>query len=92
MFGNLDVGLRGCRVARRMIVDQQDRRCVQLQRTLHHLPWVDRHMVNGAFRLLFICDQCVLGIEEKDSKLLCLPVWQYLISVFQFEMTCRSRT
>ena len=63
-----------------MVVHQDQRRGVQLQRALHHLARIDRRMIDGAALLRLVGDQHVLAVEEQDAELLDLLVrdgaWQ----------------
>ena len=52
--GHVDIRLRRRGVAGGMVVHQNQGRGVQLQRPFRHFSRVDRDMINGALRLLFI--------------------------------------
>ena len=67
--GHVDIGLGRRGVARRMVVHQDQRRGIQLQRPLDHLARVDGHMVDRALGLFLVRDQHVLAIEEQDAEL-----------------------
>lgn len=54
LLGHRDIGLRGGRIARWMIVHQNERGGVQLQRPLDDFARVDRNMINRALPLLLI--------------------------------------
>ena len=56
ILGDGDVGLRRCRVARRMVVHQDQRRRAQFQRSLDDLAGVDRRVVDRAALLLLVGD------------------------------------
>ena len=71
---HLDILLARRRVARRMVVHQNDRRRVQFQRPLRNLARVDRHMIDRAVGLRLIRDQRVLAIQKQHPKLLRLAV------------------
>lgn len=74
VFGDGDVGLRRGRVARRVVVHQDERRGAQLKRALDDLAGIDRRVVDRAALLLFVGDQRVLAVEEQQVKLLDLAV------------------
>ncbi len=48
LVGHLNVGLRRCRVARRMIMHHDHRRRAELQGALHHLARIHRGVVDAA--------------------------------------------
>ena len=63
--GHLDVGLAGRRIAGGVVVDEDQRRGVQLERPLDHLARVDRHVIDGAARLFLVRDRgCSCGRER----------------------------
>jgi len=74
ILGHGDVGLGWGRIARRMIVHQDQRRGAELERALDDLARIDRRMVDGSALLAFILDQYILAIEEQDVELLDLAV------------------
>ena len=95
--GHVDVGLGGRGVARGVVVHQDQRRGVQLQRPLDHLARVDRDVVHGAPRLLLVGDQHVLAVEEQDAELLLLAVRHDGVAVVEelrprSDTTCRRST
>ena len=67
---HLDVRIRRRRVARRVIVDQDDGRCPELQRTLDDLTRINRRMVDSPLLLKIVGNQPVLLVEEEDAELL----------------------
>lgn len=69
LFGHGDVRLRRGRVARRVVVHQKERRGVEFECPFDHFPRVDGDVVDGAFGLFFVGDQCVFGVEEEDARL-----------------------
>jgi len=74
ILGDGDVGLRGGRVARRMIVHQDQRRSLELERALDHLAGIDRGVVDRPALLLLVLDQRILAVEEEDVELLDLAM------------------
>jgi hypothetical protein len=68
VLGDGDVGLRGGRVARGVVVHQDERRGAQLQRALDHLAGIDRRVVDSAALLLLMRDQRVLAVEEEEVE------------------------
>jgi len=52
-----------------VIVHQRDRGGRQLQRPLHHLPHIDRRVVDGALLLDLVGDHLVALVEEQDAEL-----------------------
>ena len=71
-LGHVDVGARRRRIARRVVVDEDDRGGRQFQRALDHLARIDRRVVDRAGLLHFVGDQGVLLVEEQDAELLAL--------------------
>ena len=69
ILGHLDIGLRGRRIARRMVVHQDDGSCGKLQRALHHLARIDRRVVDGAGLLDLVGDEGVALVEEQEPEL-----------------------
>ena len=74
LLRHVDVGTRRRRVARRVVVHENDCRCRQLQRALHHLAHVDRGMVDGAVALHLVGDEAVALVEKQDAELLTVLV------------------
>lgn len=66
---HLDVFLARGRIAGGVIVNKDDRPRVQLQCPFHDLARIDRYVVDGACRLLFVGDDGVLAIQKQDAKL-----------------------
>jgi len=64
ILGHRDVGLRWRRIARGMIVHQDQRRGAELERPLDDLAWIDRCVIDGSALLALILDQHVLAIKE----------------------------
>ena len=69
MLGHRDIGVGWGRVARGMVVHQDDRRGVQFERALHHLARIDRRVVDRAALLALMGDQRVLAVEEEKVEL-----------------------
>ena len=70
LLGHAEIGLRRCRVARRVVMDQDQGAGVQHQRPLDHLARIDRHMVNRAGREKLIGDNAVLTVEVEHVEAL----------------------
>ena len=68
-LGHLDVGGRGGRVARGVVVHQDDGRRRKLDRPAHHLARIDRRVVDGALVHHLVGDQLVLFVEKEHAKL-----------------------
>lgn len=69
-FRHVDIGPRRCRVAARMVVHQDDCGGGKLQRTPHHLTWIDRRMIDRPMALHFVRYQGIALVEEEDTELL----------------------
>ena len=69
-LGHAEIGLRRRRIARRVVVDQDQGAGVQHQRPLDHLARIDRDMVNRAGREKLIGDDAVLAVEVEDVEAL----------------------
>ena len=68
--GHAEIGLRWRRIARWMVVDQDQGAGVQHQRPLDHLARIDRDMVDCAGRDKLIGNDVVLAVEVEDVKAL----------------------
>jgi hypothetical protein len=66
---HVDIGGRGRGITRGMIMYQNERTCIEVQRTLDHLTRVDRHMIDRTARLFLICDEDILAVQIKDAEL-----------------------
>ena len=67
--GHLHIGLRRRRIARGMIVHQDERGGRQFERALDHLARIDRRVVDRALLQHLVGDQLVLLVEEQDAEL-----------------------
>ena len=67
-FRHIDICKRCGGVARRMVVNKNDRCRRQFQRTLDHFSYVDGYAINGTFTLHFVGDEPVLLIEKENSN------------------------
>jgi len=83
VLGHRDVGLGWGRVARRMVVHQDQGRGAQFERTFDHLAGIDRGVVDGTALLLLVGDQRVLAVEEQQMELpeLCRCTTQQILRV-----------
>lgn len=70
LLGHAEIGFRGRRIARGVVVDQDQGACVQHQRPLDHLAWIDRDMIDRAGREKLIGDDAVLAVEVEDMEAL----------------------
>jgi hypothetical protein len=70
VLGDCDVCLGGGRVARRVVVDQNQGGRPQFERTFNDLAGVDRRMIDGAALLSLVLDQCILAIQEEYVEFL----------------------
>ena len=70
LLGHAEIGLRGRRIARGVVVDQDQGAGVQHQRPLDHLARIDRDMVDSAGREKLIGDDAVLAVEVEDMEAL----------------------
>src|SRR3984957_17844657 len=68
VLGDGDVSFGWGRVARRVVVHQDQRGGAQLQRALDDLAGIDRRMVDRAALLLLVGDQRVLAVEEQEME------------------------
>ena len=68
-FRHFDIGWRGRRISARMIVDEYDCRCVELQCPLDYLARIERHVVDRAFLLRFVRDQRVVVVQKQNVEL-----------------------
>src|SRR6266540_1769957 len=69
---HLDIGARRRRVARWMVVHEDDGGGRELERALDHLARVHRRVIDGSDLLGFVGDQLVALVEEQDAELLLL--------------------
>src|SRR6516162_3147851 len=74
VLGDGDVRLGGGRVARGMVVHQDQRRGLELECALDHLARIDRRVVDRPALLLLVLDQYVFAVEEEDVELLDLAM------------------
>ncbi len=81
-IGHGDVGLRWGWIAGGVIVDQQDRRCVEFKGAFDHLARVNGDVIDGPFGLFFIRDQGVFRVEEKDTELFGFAMGHDRVAVF----------
>ena len=70
LLGHAEIGLRWGRIARWVVVDQDQGAGVQHQRPLDHLAWIDRDMIDCAGREKLIGDDAVLAVEIEDVEAL----------------------
>ena len=70
--GHGDIGIAGAWVTARVVVNEDHRRCPQLQRALDDLAGIDGRVVNRAHLLYLVGDQLVFAVEEQDPELLAL--------------------
>ena len=68
LLGHAEIGLRRRRIARGVVVDQDQGAGVQHQRPLDHLARIDRDMVDRAGREKLIGDDAVLAVEVEDVE------------------------
>ena len=90
LAGHADIRLRRCRVARRVIVHENEGRGIQLQRPLGNLPGVDGNMVDRPLRLRLVRDQDVLAVEEENPELLRLAMCHRGVAVVQNRVPARD--
>ena len=69
LAGDLDIGARRRRVAGRVVVDEDDGRCRELERPFQHLADIDRRVVDGSLLLHLVGDEIVLAVEKQDAEL-----------------------
>src|ERR1700730_4669580 len=74
IFGDGDVRLGRSRVARGVVVHQDQRRGLEFERPLDHFAGIDRCVIYRSALLLLMLDQYVLAVEEQDVKLLDLAM------------------
>ncbi len=70
LLRHAEIGLRRRRIARRVVVDQDQGAGVQHQRPLDHLARIDRDMVDRAGREKLIGDDAILAVEVEDMEAL----------------------
>ena len=68
LLGHAEIGLRRGRIARGVVVDQDQRTGVQHQGPLDHFTRVDRDVVHRADRHLLIRDDAVFAIKVEDME------------------------
>jgi hypothetical protein len=68
LFGHLDTGAGGGGIALGVVMHEHDGRCRQFERPLHHLPHIDRGVVDGASLLHLVGDHLVALVEEQDAE------------------------
>jgi hypothetical protein len=66
---HVDIGARRRRVARGMVVDQDQRGCRKLQRALDHFTRIDRRVIDRAAPLHLVGDQRVAFVEEENANM-----------------------
>src|SRR5690349_9039806 len=64
----------GCRVARGVVVHQDQGRRLEFERAFDDLAGVDRRMIDRAALLALMLDQHVLAVEEQNMEFLDLAV------------------
>lgn len=69
LAGHFDVGARRRRIARRVVVDQDQGTGAQVQGALDHLARIDRGVIDGAALLHLVGDQHILAVEEEQPHL-----------------------
>jgi hypothetical protein len=62
-FRHVDIGARGRRISRWVVVHEDDRGGRQFERAPHDLAGIDGRMVDGSGLLQFVGDQRVLLVE-----------------------------
>src|SRR5690606_2572888 len=67
---HVDVRARWGRIARWMIVHQDQGRRRKLERAFHNLAHIDGRVIDGAFLLHLVGDQLVFLVEEEDAETL----------------------
>ena len=72
LLRHLDVGMRRCRIAGRMIVDEDHGCRRKLESPFDDLARIDRRVIDRAGLLHFVGDQLVALVEKEDAKLLLL--------------------
>lgn len=82
-FGHGDVGLRRRRIPRRVIMHEDQRRGVDLERALDDLARVDRHVIDRAPRLCLVGNENVLAIKEQHAEFLDILVGQCGVAILQ---------
>ena len=70
LLRHLDVGARRCRIAGRVVVDQNDGGSGQFQRAFDHFARIDGRMVDGAGLLHLVGNNLVSLVEKKNTELL----------------------
>ena len=68
LMGHFNIGARRRRVARGVIMGNDEGGGVQFQRPFDDLAWIDRRMVDRASAHLFIGDDIVLFIQKNNMK------------------------
>lgn len=71
---HIDIGSRWRRIARGVIVHEDNGRRIEFESPFDDLPWIGGHVVNGSAALLLVGDQDVLAVEKKDAKMLDLAM------------------
>ena len=67
----LDVGLGGCRVARGVVVDHDERAGAEVEGALYHLAGIDRRVIDRAALLPLVGDERALaGVARLDAMIL----------------------
>src|SRR5208282_751072 len=70
VLGDGDVGFGRGRVARGMVVYQDQRRGAEFEGALDDLAGIDRRVVDGTALLPLVLEQHILAVEEQDVEFL----------------------
>lgn len=68
LFGDVDIGLTWLGNARRVVVGENDRCCVVMQRAFHDLPRVNRSAIERADKQFLELHYVVLAIEKQAAE------------------------
>ena len=85
-----DIRILGRRIARGMIVDEDQRRSVQFQRAADDLSRIDRNMIDRAARLFLVGNQDVPAVQIEDSKLLGRTMGHCGVAIIQQRVPARQ--
>lgn len=96
-LGQFSISDAGLGAAGRMVVAQDQRRGVVVQRALHHLSRVDDGVVDGALKQLFETQHSMLGVEKQAAEYLvrlvaqqCLEVVAHGLRAFQHRIVAQA--
>src|SRR5690606_25191539 len=80
---HVDIGGRGRRIARGVVVDEDDRGRAKLKRALDYFTRINGGVIDRAGLLHLIGDQVILVVEEEEAELLDLLLAHRALAIFK---------